>query len=107
MFNWYDIRKQLRAFAAPVACLCAIGYFAYHTVQGHRSLITYVHLENEIATAHAELADAAQRRLQLERRVALLRPENIDRDILDEQARKVLGLGHADEVVIFTGKPRK
>ena len=107
MFNWYDIRKQLRAYAAPVACLCAIGYFAYHTLQGHRSLITYVHLENELAAAQVELAAAAQRRLRLERRVALLRPENIDRDILDEQARKVLGLGHADEVVIFHDKARK
>ena len=107
MFDWYDTRKLLRAFSAPVACLCAIGYFAYHTLQGHRSLITYVHLENELALAELELAAAAQRRLRLERRVALLRPENIDRDILDEQARRVLGLGHADDVVIFHGQPRK
>lgn len=107
MFNWYDIRKLLRSFAAPVACVCAIGYFAYHTVQGHRSLITYIHLENELVAADKELVDARQRRLQLERRVALLRPENIDRDILDEQARKVLGLGHPDEIVIFNKTPRQ
>ena len=101
MLTWYDIRKQLRAYAAPLACVCAIGYFAYHTMQGHRSLITYVHLEGEIAKAEVELASVGAERLRLEGRVALLRPENIDRDILDEQARKILGLGHPDEVVIF------
>jgi cell division protein FtsB len=81
MFNWYDIRKQTRNFAAPLACVCAITYFAYHTVQGHRSLITYVHLDGKIVQAQTDLAALDTERAQLERRVALLRPENLDRDI--------------------------
>jgi cell division protein FtsB len=37
----------------------------------------------------------------LERRVAALKPEGLDRDMLDERARVVLGLAHADEVVFL------
>ena len=37
----------------------------------------------------------------LSRRVLLLRPEFLDRDMLDEQARHNLGLAHPDDLVIF------
>ena len=37
----------------------------------------------------------------LARRVELLRPENLDRDMLDEQARQILGLAHSDDLVIY------
>jgi cell division protein FtsB len=101
MVTWYDIRRQTRKYAAPLACVCAISYFAYHTVQGHRSLITYVHLDHRITEAQSELATIQAERNRVEKRVALLRPEHLDRDLLDEQARKILGLGRPDELVVF------
>ena len=40
-------------------------------------------------------------REKLEKRVDLLRPENLDLDMLEERARSVLGLAHPDELVIY------
>ena len=42
-----------------------------------------------------------QERLLIERRTALLRPDNLDLDTLDERARAVLNLVEADERVIL------
>jgi len=39
--------------------------------------------------------------LALEHRVSLLRPESVDPDMLEEQARSRLGLTDRDEVVIL------
>ena len=43
-------------------------------------------------------------RLALEHRVQLLRPESVDPDLLEEQARARLGLSEPDEVVILKDK---
>ena len=37
----------------------------------------------------------------LEEKVKRLRPESIDRDLLEKQVRHLLGYGHPDEVIIF------
>jgi cell division protein FtsB len=37
-----------------------------------------------------------------ERRIALLRSDQIDRDLLDERARVMLGRVHRNDVVIMT-----
>ena len=38
----------------------------------------------------------------LEHRVSLLHPQTLDADMLDEMARRVLGLGRPDEIIILT-----
>ena len=49
-----------------------------------------------------ELAALAGRRgPRSERRVALLKSNSIDPDILDEKSREMLGLTHPNEVVVF------
>jgi cell division protein FtsB len=46
----------------------------------------------------------AERRV-IERRVAALRPDSLDLDMLDERARQVLDLVHEDELVIQLPQP--
>jgi cell division protein FtsB len=46
--------------------------------------------------------ESSDTREALARQVRLLRPENLNRDMLDEQARRTLGLTHPDDVVIYT-----
>jgi cell division protein FtsB len=54
----------------------------------------------DIAKARAALARAEGEREALERRVAGLRGDRIDRDQLDERARTLLNLVGKDEIVI-------
>ncbi len=97
----YEVRRRARPAALPLLCALAIGYFGYHGVQGDRGLLTWLQLKQQLALTGAEVDAARTARQGLERRVALLKPEGLDRDMLDERARAVLGLAHADEVVFL------
>jgi cell division protein FtsB len=50
-----------------------------------------------------ELEDARRERAEWERRIALLRSDQIDRDLLEERARVMLGRVHKNDLVIITG----
>jgi cell division protein FtsB len=79
-----------------------VGYFLYHTVEGERGWVTQMHLQNETKTAEETLAKLRQERETLEHRVHLIRPESLDPDLLDEQARKALNYSKPNEIVILT-----
>ncbi len=98
---WYELRRRAGAAVTPVVCACAIAYFGYYLVEGDRGLYAYVRLSGELVKAQETLAETAAERRRMEHRVALLRPNRLDIDMLDEQARFVLGQVRADEMVIF------
>ena len=98
---WYDMRRGLRKAIAPGLGFCVLFYFGYHTVQGDRGVISYLRLSAQLESTEMALRDSNQAHEQLAQRVGLLRPENLDRDMLDEQARRILGLAHRDDVVIY------
>ena len=52
------------------------------------------------------LAAVEAERSTLERRVDLLRPDHLDRDMLDERARSQLNLAAPNDIVIFDTKSR-
>ena len=93
--------KEL-AFALVVTAL--VFYFGYFAVFGKHGLTNLMHLEEEVALKKAELDRIKIERAALEHRVSLLRPQSVDPDLLEEQARAKLGLTEPDEVVILKGK---
>ncbi len=98
----YDMRRGLRRAIAPCLGFCALIYFGYHTVQGERGIIAYLRLSAQLERTEMALQDSNRAREVLARRVVLLRPEKLDRDMLDQQARQILGLAHPDDVVIYS-----
>ena len=50
-------------------------------------------------------AKAKAQRVELERRVQLLHDGTLEKDMLDEQARRALNLSHADEITIMLDEP--
>jgi cell division protein FtsB len=94
-------KRRLKAAIVPALCACAMAYFGYHAVGGERGLNTYARLKEAIAETQDQLTKAVAERQNLERRVRLLGPRALDADMLDEQARLVLGFVHPDDVVIF------
>ncbi len=79
-------------------------YFGYFAVYGNHGLINWLKLQNAIEVKQADLDHVRAERTALERRVRLLRPESVDPDLLEEQARSRLGLSQPDEVVILKDK---
>ena len=102
-----EFRARAGSVVLPVLGFCVVGYFAYHAVQGDRGLIAWRQLTHRVNEARAFLAETSIERRALERRVGLLSPRSLDRDMLDERARFMLNYGYADEVIIFVEKPRQ
>ena len=101
MILLHEIRKRARHIAGPVLAISLFGYFAYHSVQGDRGLIAWLQLGQQVEIAQAVLEKVSRDRSALEHRARLLRPDNLDPDMLDERARQVLSLSHPDELVIL------
>ena len=85
----------------PAAFVALFAYFAYHALQGGNGLWALRDLDAEAARLSHEAAILHAERERLESRVALLRPDNLDPDLLDEEARRTLGFVRPDEVVIL------
>lgn len=94
-----------RQALAPVLAATMFAYFAFHAVQGERGLEALRHLQGEIASAQATLDTLHAERMALEHRTALLRPDNLDPDMLDERARAVLDYSNPDDVIVL--QPRR
>ncbi len=92
---------MMRVGVAPVLGVAVIGYFAYHLVHGDRGLVAWRELEDRIGKTEAVARQIASERGELERRVALLRPDSLDRDMLEERVREVLNLAHPEDLVIL------
>lgn len=96
-----SLRARLSRAGLPVALLSLMAYFAYHAVEGEHGLLRLTEKRDARAALERELAQTREIRHALERDVALLRPESLDPDLLDERARAALGLADPDEITIF------
>ncbi len=96
-----EIRKRAGFIAGPVLGISLMCYFGYHLVQGERGLLSWLRLTQDVKLAKSRLADFDGEREALDRRVSLLRPEHLDRDMLDERARATLNLVGPHEIVIL------
>jgi cell division protein FtsB len=88
-----------------IVCLglaCLIGYLSWHAVNGERSFSQAERLGERTATREAERDEVRGERQALDAHVALIRPESIDPDMLEELARVKLGFVRPNDVVLHT-----
>jgi cell division protein FtsB len=84
--------------------LCGYGlaiYFGYHALSGSRGLLAWQELSRELDATQHELDAVRAERLDLEHKVARLRPDALDPDLVDELARRRLGLVGPLDVIIL------
>ena len=105
MNRFREFPQLARHVVLPALGVCGLVYLAYHGVQGERGLVAYTQLSAQITEARANLAGLEEARRVLEKDVGLLRPSTLDRDMLDERARAMLGLTRRDEVLILVMDP--
>ncbi len=75
-------------------------YFAFAAVQGNYGVFKRVEVQAEGAALEAELQRLQDEVAEMENLTTRLSDTYLDLDLLDQQARDVLGLIRADEVVI-------
>lgn len=95
-------RLSYRSAFLPALGLLTLAYFAIHAVQGKYGLIAYRDLEQEKARLIQQIEAVDAQLAELERQRALMHPDALDRDWLDESARRNLALAHPDDLIILT-----
>jgi cell division protein FtsB len=78
-----------------------IGYFAVNAFTGNHGLRAQQNLEQQLANMESELAQLKAERLHWQRRVALLRSDRIDPDMLEEQARTLIGYADPRDLTLL------
>lgn len=94
----YDAMKRA---IAPMLCVLVLFYLGFHTVSGDRGLFALFKESRKLEALKVELSEVHAELGALEKKVSLLSGNSLDLDLLDEQARLVLGLVGRDELVIF------
>ncbi len=102
-------RRRLRSFLTAlglyVAAALLIGYFGVNAYTGNHGLKAKAALDQQFTALSGELAGLKRERAEWQRRVALLKSESIDPDMLDERARAMLGYLDARELTLVNKRP--
>jgi len=98
------IRRRWRAIVFPLILYAVSGsvtsYFVWHANNGERGLKTKDENQLQLQALSEELAALQSDRKAWQRRVDMMQAETIDRDLLDEEARIILGrIGKTDLVI--------
>jgi cell division protein FtsB len=101
MFARRRLRTALLALCFYAAAGGVVSYFWWHAHHGERGLHAKATYKMRIAELNGEIAAARKERADWERRVAQLRAENLDRDLLEERARILLNGAHKNDVIVI------
>lgn len=84
----------------PILFIAIVIYLLYHIMNGNRSIFVYLEKRNTIAKKLEKLNNMKEINLKLENKINRLQDNNIDPDLLDEQARLILGKSEKDDIVL-------
>ena len=100
------LRSILTALGLYVMAALLIGYFGVNAFSGNHGLKAKQDIDRQVATLSIELADLRRQRGQWERRIALLRSDQLDPDMLDERARALLDYTHPNDLTLMVDRPK-
>ncbi|HGG06655.1 MAG TPA: septum formation initiator family protein [Aliiroseovarius sp.] len=83
-----------------IVVICLGLYFTFASVQGDYGLFRRVQINAEAKALEIEREAMAQEIAALSNKTLRLSDDYLDLDLLDEQARDILGLVRADEIVL-------
>ena len=99
------IRPRIRAFLTAlglyIVAALFIGYFGVNAYTGKNGINARQGLDQQIADLAGEVERVRADRARWERRVALLKADRIDPDMLDERARQLLNYLDPHDVTIM------
>jgi cell division protein FtsB len=95
------LRRFLNALALYTIAALLIGYFGVNAYTGEHGLIAKRDLDQDIAQLTRDLDAAKAERTVWQRRVSLLKSDNLDPDLLDERARALLDNADARDLTLM------
>lgn len=94
--------QALRKNLPIIAGLCLCLYFSYHTVSGKRSYSHLTTLKETHAQKIVALEHLTSKKASLETKVQMMRPDSLSVDLVEEQARNILGYTKGNELIIVS-----
>ncbi len=98
-------KRNTGRLIVPLLSLGLISYFGFHAYHGEFGIYSRYRLEERTIELQAQLDHLRAQRSTLERRVQLLHDGTLEKDMLDEQARRALNVSLADEITIMRTRP--
>jgi cell division protein FtsB len=99
------IRSILTSFALYSMAAVLLGYFAVNAYTGNHGLKARHELDAQVAALVAERDRLRAERRRWEQRVALLKSDGLDPDMLDERARTLLEYVDPRDLILIVRKP--
>ncbi len=100
----YNITKAV--FIGYFIAIFVIFYFGFFIVFGDKGLIQLFVLKKQISNKEALKQETLIKMQAKKNMVDGMKTNSLDTDLLDEQARKVLGYAGKNEVVIYQDTPK-
>ncbi len=100
---WTRQRRQNSAprFILPILTALFLSYFGYHSLYGGNGLYSKHLVEEQTKELQSKLDVLTRKREDLQQEVALLSDGTVEKDMLDEQARRALNMAQPGELVIL------
>ena len=96
-----ELRRRAQKYLLQSLLLCLMLYFLYHLFQGGRGVMTLNSLETLLQQTTQEYESIKNDHDRLARRVELMKPGAVDPDLLEEEAKKALGVKQPNEYVVL------
>ncbi len=88
-----------------VLVTAVLAYFGYHALHGDRGLLAWIDKSRDLEAARQELDLLRAERAELDREVGAFQRDQLDRDLLEEELRK-LGYVHPNEAILLRPEER-
>ena len=100
---WTRQHKQRNTgrLIVPAVSALFLAYFGFHAYHGEFGIYSKYLYEAQAVELQSRLDAVKAQRVGMERRVQLLQDGTLEKDMLDEQARRALNLSKPDEIVIM------
>ena len=98
-------KRNTGILIVPAIAVVFLSYFGFHAFHGEYGIYSKYRLRERVAALEADLDKVRGERLRIEQRVRLLHDGAIEKDMLDEHARRALNLAASDEIIVMR-RPR-
>jgi len=102
MWTQQKRRSNKSRFILPAFTIIVLIYFGYHIYHGEYGLESRRVTEQRIAMLNADYAALKAQNDFMKKRIALLRDGELEKDTLDEYARRALNVSRPNELTIIT-----
>lgn len=98
--------KQHKKLFSPkvkllIILLLLILYFIYHFFSGHHNILSLFEIDKNKHTLDKEVENLKKQKEKLSKKIKIMQPQSLDKDLLEEKARKDLGKIKEGETVYY------